>query len=160
MKHVIHLGNKSGATAIQSRPFKKILQEFTETHFGSIPVHLGFLLVTGTKMAHLNRQFLGHEGSTDVITLDYNDTPGTHQLCGDIFICPEVAYTQSRAFNTTFHTELVRYAVHGILHLAGYDDTTPDERKRMKKRESTLMKELSKSIDLKVIVNGRLLWDK
>ena len=65
------------------------------------------------KMASLNERFFGHEGPTDVITFDYG------QDGGEIFICPDVAISQAKEFGTTPQMELVRYIVHGLLHLTG-----------------------------------------
>ena len=81
------------------------------------------------KMASLNERFFGHEGPTDVITFDYG------QDGGEIFICPDVAISQAKEFGTTPQMELVRYIVHGLLHLIGYDDRKAVDRTRMKKAE-------------------------
>ena len=81
------------------------------------------------KMASLNAKFLGHEGPTDVITFDYGHDGG------EIFICPDVAVAQAKEFGMTPQMELVRYLVHGLLHLKGYDDCRASDHARMKKAE-------------------------
>jgi probable rRNA maturation factor len=93
---------------------------------------LGLYFVSRKKMAQLNKKFLGHEGPTDVITFDYGEGDMLH---GEIFICPDVAVSQAKEFGTTPQMELVRYLVHGLLHLRGYDDRTPAKRAKMKKAE-------------------------
>jgi probable rRNA maturation factor len=93
---------------------------------------LGLYFVGRKKMAELNQKFLGHEGPTDVITFDYGDARIVH---GEIFICPDVAIVQAKEFGTTRQMELVRYLVHGLLHLRGYDDRTAAKRAKMKKAE-------------------------
>jgi len=93
---------------------------------------LGVYLVNPRKMADLNEKFLGHEGPTDVITFDYGDTTMLH---GEIFICAAVARAQAKEFSTTPQQEIVRYLVHGMLHLRGYDDRTPAKRAKMKRAE-------------------------
>jgi probable rRNA maturation factor len=85
--------------------------------------------VGAKKMASVNERFLGHEGPTDVITFDYGD------YGGEIFICLEVALAQAKEFGMTPQMELVRYLVHGLLHLKGYDDCRARDRARMKKAE-------------------------
>jgi probable rRNA maturation factor len=123
-----------------------------EPVFGRLPgtptrakVHhqLGFYLVDATTMARLNETHLGHSGPTDVITLDYGPPPvtdpGTRWLCGEVFICVDVARRQARHFRTSSPAEVVRYALHGLLHLAGFDDQTPAARRLMKQEEDRLV---------------------
>jgi probable rRNA maturation factor len=93
---------------------------------------LGVYFVDRKKISQLNSKFLGHKGPTDVITFDYSE-PGL--LHGEIFICPDVAVVQAKEFGTTRQMELIRYLVHGLLHLRGYDDKQPANRAKMKKAE-------------------------
>jgi rRNA maturation RNase YbeY len=85
-------------------------------------------------MARVNWRFLQHEGSTDVITFDYGST--AERLHGECFICVADAVTQAEAFGTTWSDEVVRYVIHAILHLRGYDDLKPDVRRIMKREEN------------------------
>ncbi|HTI69632.1 MAG TPA: rRNA maturation RNase YbeY [Candidatus Limnocylindria bacterium] len=101
-----------------------------------------FHLVSAREMARLNWQFLQHEGSTDVITFDQGSAPG--RLRGEIFISVADAQAQAEEFGTTWQDELGRYMVHGLLHLAGYDDLQPSQRKIMKRLEERLMRQLRK----------------
>lgn len=119
---------------------------------------LGVVLVGAKEMASLNEKFLGHEGATDVITFDYQSSESTvHslqstvddlQIHGEIFVCVAEAERQAKQFGTRWRSELVRYVVHGILHLLGYDDLQPAARKKMKREEDRLMRELSRSFAL------------
>jgi len=65
-------------------------------------------------------------------------------LHGELFICIDDAVAQARPFRTTWQSEIVRYVVHGILHLQGFDDSTPDARRKMKRQENHLMRALAK----------------
>jgi probable rRNA maturation factor len=107
---------------------------------------LSIVLVGAKEMASLNEKFLGHEGPTDVITFDYSE--GNDGLRGEIFVCVEEAGRQAKEFKTSWQSEIVRYVVHGILHLAGHDDLTPSARKKMKKDEGRLVRELSRRFAL------------
>jgi probable rRNA maturation factor len=100
---------------------------------------LSFVFIEPVEMARLNEKFLGHAGPTDVITFDYAEG-GSKMLCGEIVICVQIAVEQALAFNTRWQDELLRYIIHGILHLIGYDDTTPKARRKMKRLENTLVK--------------------
>lgn len=83
-------------------------------------------------MARANRQFLGHEGPTDVITFEH----------GEILVCPEIAREQARARRLPVGEELLRYIVHGWLHLCGYDDARAPDRRRMHVAQERLVTEL------------------
>ena len=58
---------------------------------------------------------------------------------GELFVCLDEAVGQCRRFNTFWQSELVRYVVHGILHLLGYDDPQPAARRQMKREEDRLL---------------------
>jgi rRNA maturation RNase YbeY len=105
-----------------------------------IGVHL-----TGTlEITRLNETFLGHAGSTDVITFDYRDDAPSGCLSGEIFISMDDAVAQARRYGTAWESELIRYVIHGLLHLQGYDDLAPGPRKKMKRQENRLLKGLSR----------------
>lgn len=108
---------------------------------------LGITLVTPTEMARLNEGFLGHAGSTDVITFDHRGA-ADEPLHGELFICLDDAVAFARAFRTTWPEELARYVVHGVLHLLGHDDRDPAARRRMKRLENRLVRALARRFDL------------
>ena len=64
-------------------------------------------------------------------------------LHGEIFICLPEAVDQARRFGTTWQSEVVRYLVHGILHVRGHDDLDTASRRRMKREEDRLLRELT-----------------
>lgn len=72
-------------------------------------------------MAQVHRDFLGIPGPTDVITFPY----------GEILICAPVAAGRAKEFGHDTTTELALYAIHGLLHLSGFDDTNPSAARRM-----------------------------
>ena len=92
-------------------------------------------------MAQVNQTHLHHQGPTDIITFDYTD-PGQQQLLGELLVCPAVAIQQARDYGTTWEEEVLRYLLHGILHLRGYDDRTPATRRVMKREEDRLLDRL------------------
>ncbi|HEY4414545.1 MAG TPA: rRNA maturation RNase YbeY [Verrucomicrobiae bacterium] len=108
---------------------------------------LGIKLVGAREMARVNWQFLQHEGSTDVITFDHAEpTMGNSrrkELHGELFICVDDAILQAQEFDTDWQSEVVRYTVHGVLHLLGYDDLKPALRREMKREENRLVRRLA-----------------
>ena len=103
---------------------------------------LGIVLVGAEEMATINESFLGHEGPTDVITFDYSEPGVPAGIQGEIFICVPEAERQAKLFGTDWQSEIVRYVIHGILHLAGHDDLEPMARKKMKREEERLVRKL------------------
>ena len=73
---------------------------------------------------------------------------------GEIFICIDDAVKQARQFRTTWQSELVRYLIHGVLHLVGYDDLTPAGRRAMKREENRLLRMLSRQFSLRRLANA------
>ncbi|MFH0797769.1 MAG: rRNA maturation RNase YbeY [Candidatus Omnitrophota bacterium] len=86
---------------------------------------IGIILVSDKKITLYNRKFLEREGSTDVISFRLG--PGE----GDILISVERAKSQAKEYHHPLEKELLILAVHGFLHLAGYDDRTEKKRRRM-----------------------------
>jgi rRNA maturation RNase YbeY len=80
----------------------------------------------------INRQFLGHDYATDVITFDYSSAG---MVSGDIFIDPTTVADNAAWLCVVPEVEMRRVMVHGVLHLCGYGDKTPKERRMMRARE-------------------------
>lgn len=76
-------------------------------------------LMTPRRMAALNQKHLGHRGATDIITFGFRDPAGA--VIGDVYICPSVAAANARAFGVPLREELQRLAVHGALHVLGFE---------------------------------------
>lgn len=111
-------------------------------------IELCFHLVSAGEITRLNEQFLRHAGATDVIAFNHGEGTNRSLLTGEIFICVEQAVLQARTYRTSWPAEVVRYAVHGTLHLLGYDDVTAAKRRTMKRQEDRLMRRLSLDFDL------------
>lgn len=147
-------------------PFlRRVLRHVLAEEFPGGGHELGFHFISAGEMARVNWQFLQHEGSTDVITFDYvaaevrrrnssaTDpvrllTSAATLLHGEAFICVADAVKQAREFRTSWQSEVVRYAIHALLHLCGYDDLQPAKRRMMKREENRLMRELAAAFDL------------
>lgn len=127
----------------------RLLEKITAAALEELKIEnaeLGIVLIGAKEMALMNEKFLGHEGPTDVITFDYSEK--RKELHGEVFVCVAVAEKQAKEFGTSRQSEVVRYIVHGILHLMGHDDLQPTARKKMKLEEERLMRELSRHFAL------------
>lgn len=90
---------------------------------------LSVVFVGERRMRRLNKEYLGHDHATDVITFGY----------GEIIICPAVAARHAKRYGNTLEGELILCAVHGVLHLCGYDDRSPADVKRMRQKETEIL---------------------
>jgi len=146
----------------------RLLKKITGVLLAELKVEnaeIGINLVAAREMALINETFLKHEGSTDVITFDYgvgqasrlshfkNKKNGDRRdacptLNGELFICMDEAILQAKQFKTNWQSEIVRYVVHGVLHLLGHGDLKPDLRRKMKLEENRLLRGLSRKFSL------------
>lgn len=84
----------------------------------------------------INRDYLGHDYYTDVITFDYTETG---VVSGDIYIDPATVKANAAEYSTTFRQEMLRVIIHGVLHLCGYKDKTPAEEEEMHRKEDACL---------------------
>ncbi len=149
MTFEIQVRSRQRTRRINARAFRRLMEVLVRDVLALPSVRLGFLLVNDKEMARANQLYLGHEGSTDVITFGYGAMElkkGEGGVDGDIMICVDRALEQSALFNRPWQEELARYAVHGVLHLLGYDDLSSLPRRVMKRRENELVARLEEKV--------------
>jgi len=88
-------------------------------------------------LKELNRQFLGRDYYTDVLTFDYSYNK---IISGEIYVSIERVMENAGKFKNKFEEELFRVIIHGILHLLGYKDNTKKEERLMRKHEDLFIK--------------------
>jgi probable rRNA maturation factor len=93
---------------------------------------INFILVGDREMARLHRTYSQIKGTTDVLTFDLSEG---NALEGDIYICLDQARRQAKLYRVPLYQEVARLAVHGVLHLAGYDDHSDEQRLYMRRLE-------------------------
>lgn len=93
--------------------------------------------VNKEEIININKKYLGHNYSTDIITFDYSET--NTGLDSEIFISLDDAAKNAGIYGSIFEQEIVRLVTHGILHLIGYNDISEKERKVMKLAEDNLV---------------------
>jgi probable rRNA maturation factor len=138
----------------------RLLKQIAKASLAELEIEnaeLGINLVAAREMALINETFLKHKGSTDVITFDYADKATETILAGELFICVDDAIAQAKQFKTDWQSEIVRYIVHGVLHLLGHDDHHVAARRKMKREENRLLRVISKKFSLAQIGGGSKL---
>ena len=101
-------------------------------YYGFSVGNINYIFCSDERELEVNRQFLGHDYYTDVITFDYS-TPST--LSGDIFISLDTVRSNAELVGTSFDNELLRILIHGVLHLTGQGDKTPETKAQMTAKE-------------------------
>jgi len=126
----IEYGEWKGKLTIPSG-FRKVVNEIGYQERRKLG-EICFIFVSEKEIVRINREFLKHDYSTDVITFGNNMK---FSAGGDIFICPEVVYLNAVNYGSDNYAELFRVMIHGILHLVGYNDRTTEERNIMREKE-------------------------
>jgi rRNA maturation RNase YbeY len=99
------------------------------------------LFVSDRTIRRLNKAYLNHDYPTDVLAFPQQggvSSPQPH-LFGDVVISVETAARQAKEHGHSLDQELALLLIHGILHLSGYDDTTPAARRRMWAKQRALL---------------------
>ena len=102
------------------------------TYDGRKVGNLNYIFCNDDRILEVNKEFLGHDYYTDIITFDYSE-PG--KVSGDMFISIETVETNSFKFHSSYDKELMRVIIHGVLHLCGINDKGPGERAVMEAAE-------------------------
>ncbi|MDR3246338.1 MAG: rRNA maturation RNase YbeY [Prevotellaceae bacterium] len=101
---------------------------------------LCFVFCSDDFLLEINKKHLGHDYYTDVVTFDYTVDD---VVAGDIFISVERVKENAREYGASFNCELSRVIYHGLLHLCGYKDKSPDDERIMREKEDFYLNILS-----------------
>lgn len=107
----------------------KFVAESEAKRLGDIAV----IFCSDNYILNINIQYLQHDYYTDIITFDYCEG---NRLSGDLFISVDSVRENALLYKTEFADELNRVIVHGLLHLMGYDDHTPEDVAVMRAKEN------------------------
>lgn len=117
--------------------------EIVENHQASLQL-LNIIFCSDDYLYQMNVDYLGHDTYTDIITFPYSD-PSTEPLSGDLFISVDRVRENAVAFLVGFEEELSRVMIHGVLHLLGFGDKTPEEAALMREKENASLRLLSRT---------------
>ena len=93
------------------------------------------------EIAELNKKHMDHEGPTDVLSFPMSEFDPEREafLLGEIVVSHQTARREADSRGLPFAEELCRYAVHGFLHLTGFDDDTPEKRSEMEALQEAVL---------------------
>ncbi len=125
------------------RVINKWLKEAAQSegyHLGEVNV----IFCSGKRLLEINREFLQHDYFTDIITFDYSDLEEGY-ISGDLFIDIETVADNAHQYGATPLEEMHRILVHGIMHLCGQGDKTPETAAQMRSKEDKYLAVLVRS---------------
>ena len=93
---------------------------------------IGYMFVDDERILEVNREYLGHDYYTDIITFDYDEG---EVINGDLVISVDTVRTNAAKYGKSYAEELHRVIIHGVLHLCGINDKGPGEREIMEAEE-------------------------
>lgn len=94
--------------------------------------NLSYIFCSDEFLWNMNKEYLGHDYYTDIITFDY---VSEKIISGDMFISYDRICDNAKNFNVSRETELLRVMIHGVMHLVGYDDLTDEQEAEIHKME-------------------------
>lgn len=108
------------------------------SHVKSAPRAISVAIVDAATISRLHEQFLGKREATDVLSFELErDAQGVSE--GEIVVCLDIAQEQSSRRGHAVEKELLLYALHGLLHLSGYDDLEEAGNRRMHAKEDEIL---------------------
>ena len=109
--------------------------------YGKRVGEVGYMFVDDEKILEVNREYLGHDYYTDIITFDYDEGD---VINGDIVISLDTVRSNAEQLGKPYDEELHRVIIHGILHLCGINDKGKGEREMMEAAENKALQLLKK----------------
>ena len=136
---------QSDGVPIPDLDFAKVTRWLNEVAggYGCRIGDLNYMFCSDDVILKTNKEFLNHDYFTDIITFDY--TIGD-KVGADVLISLDTVRSNAESLNVDYYDELYRVIVHGLLHLFGIKDKTPEERENMEKAENEALALLKNEI--------------
>ena len=112
--------------------------------YGEKEGRIQVILTDDTFILEMNRNFLGHDYYTDIITFDTSDYPESPKdaISGELYISVDTVRANAEEYGSTFPEEIHRVIIHGVLHLIGFDDHEPEDIQQMRNAEAQALAQL------------------
>lgn len=95
---------------------------------------INYIFCPSTVHRQMNIDFVGHDYFTDIITFDYSELDEGY-ISGDIYIDYQTVADNAKIYGATSAAEMLRVVVHGVLHLCGQGDKSPETEAEMHRKE-------------------------
>ena len=139
-KYTIEIANQQSRHDVSRQLLRKAARAVLEGE-GIQAATISLAVVDDPTMHQLNREYLKHDYPTDVLSfvLDRDDS----NLEGEIIVSADTAASRCSEFGWSAQDEITLYVVHGLLHLIGFDDHSPADRRRMRAKEQEYLAQLN-----------------
>lgn len=136
----IFVYNSQKKIPLSKLKIKKMIQKLLDhydLHTTSLAVHF----VSKKRSGQLHEQFFNDPSPTDCMSFPIDDPfLEKNGFMGEIVVCPEVAFEYAQNKKIDAYMEISRYLIHGFLHLIGFDDLRPEEKRKMRSKEAAFLK--------------------
>ena len=136
----IAIANPQELVEIDRRRMREIARAVLDGE-GAADAEISLAFVDSATIHALNKRYLNHDEPTDVLSFPLSEA-GAKKLAGELVIGAEVAQAAARERGHDVQAELALYVIHGLLHLCGHDDKTPEAAAAMRQRERHYLAEL------------------
>ncbi len=151
----IKIKNLNRRFKLNERYLGKIIRQIL-SRLDARPLDLEVVFLDNRKIRSLNRKYRNRDRATDVLSFGIGTREfGSAALLAEICVSIDKAYVNSKAFGTEFEKELILYVIHGILHLAGYNDRKAKDKARMEKKQEEILTFLCRKLDLSRVLMPR-----
>ena len=117
-------------SSVSIRKLVRLVLDFKEVDYQEVNIYF----VSQSRICDLHRKFFNDPSTTDCISF-----PIDQETLGEIFVCPQTALNYAALHEISPYEELSLYIIHGLLHLLGFDDLTPSDKRIMRKNEKKCM---------------------
>lgn len=148
--HRVDIANRQSNLPCERTAIRRVVANVLEEETELQSTDLSIAIVDEERTREVNKTFLGRTGTTDVIAFTYHRDET--QLQGEVVVNADEALRQSETTGHDAASELMIYVVHGVLHLIGYEDCTPELRNRMNGRAVELLRNQGYELDSNTLV--------
>jgi len=145
-QQILQLHNPSGFDLpIKEDDLSKLLyiiQEKESVQFSEVEV----IYTDEDGIVDMNTKHLSRDYVTDIISFRYDEEPENQQIEGSLYCCAPRIAEQSGEYESDLREEFIRVFIHGLLHLAGYDDQTDEDKREMTRLENLYLSEYIKTL--------------
>ncbi len=142
----IDISDQQSLLAVSLERLREVIDRVL-TEESIVAAQISLALVDDSSIHRINREFLGHDYPTDVISFHLNaesdaESPQGSEvkpLEGELIVSTETALREAQTHGWTAEDELILYVVHGLLHLCGFDDLNDEARPVMRQRERHML---------------------
>lgn len=153
----IFVRNLCRGSKIKLRFFRRLVRMVLEQE-AYAHLSISYQLCDNARIHRLNQTYLNHDYPTDVIAFSmlegYPLPHDTNNYLGDCVVSLEMAKQKASKYGHTPDEELALYSIHGVLHLLGYDDVDPKDRKVMRSKEAFYMEQIRKELREEGLLRG------